>query len=298
MITKRKLRTRKYQNQTVLITGQQEKIVRLLATYKFLTVSQLDRLGAGYKKRIYDSLQKLSQEGLVKYADYKSLLRYGKQLERIHYLTPKAAVLLVENTHNLHLDDIRYPKSSTTLFTHDYFHRVSTINTQISIGEWLHANDFELLKYETYFDVIGSRKKGKVEPMQTITRVDFGNGYFLDPDSIVIYSKSEKTKMLLVEVYNGKDTKRVIEQLRKHVYVIKHGLAAAKYDLKVVAKVVATFDDPGNMKAVLDKLTQDAYFQFDGIENYFFLGLAKAVNEDFEHGFVNLLGESVLMSSL
>lgn len=284
-------------NQTVIITSQQEKILRSLATYKFLTVSQLNRLGVGYKKRIYDSLKKLNEKGLIKHADYKSLLRYGKQLERIHFLTPKAANLLVENTPNLHFDDIRYPKSSTTLFTHDYFHRVSSISTQIAIGEWLHANNFELIKYDTYFDVIGSRKRGKVDPMQTITRIEFGNGYFLDPDGIVIFNKSGKTKMFLIEIYNGKDTKRVIEQLRKHVYVIKHGLAASKYNLNVAAKLVATFDDPGNLKSVLERVTQDPYFQFDGIENYFLLGLASQVNEDFEHGFLNLLGEPVLMSN-
>jgi hypothetical protein len=294
----RKTRIERYNSNVIQISGQQEKILRELAQYKFLTVSQLDRLGVGYKKRIYDNLKKLVDKGLIKHADYKSLLRYGKQLERIHYLTPKAAKLLVENTPNLHYDNIRYPKSSTTIFTHDYLHRVSSVNTQIAINEWLHANDFTLIYYDTYFDVVGSRKKEDTEPMRTVTRIDFGNGYFLDPDGIVVFEKAAKTKIFLIEVYNGKDTKRVLEQLRKHVYVVKHGLAASKYNIKTTAKVISTFENESNMKAVMERCKIDPYFQFEGIENYFFFGLAEIANEDFEHGFINLKGDCVLMSSM
>ena len=294
----RKTRIERYNSNVIQISGQQEKILRELAHYKFLTVSQLDRLGVGYKKRIYDNLKKLVEKGLIKHADYKSLLRYGKQLERIHYLTPKAAKLLVENTPNLHYDHIRYPKSTTTIFTHDYLHRVSSVNTQIAINEWLHANDFNLIHYDTYFDVVGSRKKEETEPMRTVTRIDFGNGYYLDPDGIVVFEKVDKPKIFLIEVYNGKDTKRILEQLRKHVYVVKHGLAASKYNIKTTAKVISTFENESNMKAVMERCKIDPYFQFEGIENYFFFGLAEIANEDFEHGFINLNGECVLMSSM
>ena len=146
--------------------------------------------------------------------------------------------------------------------------------------------------------MIGSRKRGKVEPMQTVTRIEYGNGYYLDPDGVLLFEKEGKPKMFLIEIYNGKDTKRVINQLRKHVYVIKHGLAAAKYDVKIAARVVSTFEQEGNMKAVLERLAIDPYFQFEGIENYFFFGLADVVNEAFETGFVNLKGERTLMSGM
>lgn len=107
--------------------------------------------------------------------------------------------------------------------------------------------------------------------MRTVTRIDFGNGYYLDPDGIVVFEKVDKPKIFLIEVYNGKDTKRVLEQLRKHVYVVKHGLAASKYNIKTTAKVISTFENESNMKAVMERCKIDPYFQFEGIENYFFL---------------------------
>ena len=117
-----------------VMTGLQERIIRQLASYKYLTVSQLTKLQVGHSNRIYINLRLLVSAKLVKFCEYKALLRYGHQLERIYFLTPKGASFLVENTPNLHYDNIRYPKSSTTLFTHDYFHRVSTINTHISFN--------------------------------------------------------------------------------------------------------------------------------------------------------------------
>lgn len=296
-MTERKTKNSSSSN-VILVTGMQEKILRELATYKFLTVSQFVKLKVGIKNRVYESLKKLIDAGYIKYADYKALLRYGKQLERIHFLTPKGANLLVTNTPNSHLDHIRYPKSSTTLFTHDYFHRVSSINTQISFYKWLCDYKMELITYTNYFDVIGSRKNHASDPMHSITRIDFGNGHFLDPDGMGLYENNGKPKITLIETYNGKDTKRVIEQLRKHIYVIKHGLAAIKYNVEAPTRVCCTFENENAIKSVLKRLQDDPYFQFKNIEYYFFFGVAEKVWTDFEHSFVNLNGEYTKMSDL
>lgn len=276
--------------QVKLIRGQQEKILRALAEYKFLTVSMLIRLKVGSKNKLYENVALLRDLGYVNYTDY------GIMLKRIHYLTPRGATLLVENTPNTHYDHIRYPKSSSTLFSHDYPHRVATINVHIAFMQWCQLHDFDVTSFHTYFDVKGNRKKGNSDPMRSVTRIDFGNEHFLDPDGIAVFDIQDKTKILMIEVYNGKGTKRVLEQLRKHCYVIKHGLAAIKYDLQVPTKTCCTFENKGNMKAVLERVVKDPYFQFVGIENYFFMGLTEKAIDDFENAFVNLAGERVKMS--
>lgn len=280
---------------TKFIPGQQEKILRALAKYKFLTVFQLVRLKTGYKKRLYESLQILRDLKYIDYTEYSSP-RKGLKLSRVHYLTPRGATLLVENTPNTHYDHIRYPKSSTTLFSSDYFHRMSSINTHISFVEWCEQRNFDIISYHTYFDVKGSRRKGNSDPMRSLTRIDFGNEHFLDPDGMAVFEANDKVKILMIETYNGKGTKRVLEQLRKHCYVIKNGLAAIKYQLQVATKTCCTFEDEGNMKAVLQRIVQDPYFQFEGIENFFFMGLEQDAYTDFENAFVNLAGERVKMS--
>lgn len=300
MNTNRTTRTvKRYGKSNVFVmTGMQEKILRNLASYKFLTVSQLIWLKAGIKNRLYENIKKLVSGGYVKFADYRTFLRNGGKVERIHFLTPKGATLLVENTPNLHYDDIRYPKSSTTLFTHDYFHRVSSINTQISFDKWITAHDMHLHNFDTYFDVVGSRIKHLTNPMKAITRIDFGNGHFLDPDGIALYEQQGEKKILLFETYNGKDTKRVMQQLRKHSYVIKQGLAAYKYQCEAVTKVCSTFETQNAMNAVLKRLETDPYFHYEGIENYFFFGVANKVWENFETSFVDLKGKERLMSEM
>jgi hypothetical protein len=75
----------------ILSTSQEckKKILRELAIYKFLTVSQMLKLKIGSKNKLYENIQKLVCSGFIKFADYKALLRYGHQLERFHFLTPK-----------------------------------------------------------------------------------------------------------------------------------------------------------------------------------------------------------------
>ncbi len=288
----------RFSNDVIRVTGMQEKILRELGNYKYLTVSQLIKLKVGVRNRIYESIKVLVSAGLVQFADYKALLRYGQQLERIHFLTRKGATFLVSHTPNLHLDHIRYPKSTTTLFTHDYFHRVSSINTHISFITWLNSHDFSLIGYYDYFDVIGSRKKHSSEPMKAVTRIEFGNEHFLDPDGIAIYDNQGKPKITLIETYNGKNTKRVIEQLRKHIYIIKHGLAAYKFNLQAPTRVCCTFEDENARNAVIKSLQTDPYFQFTNVEYYFFFGVAEKVWSDFEHSFMNIQGKYLKMSNL
>ena len=278
----------------LIITGMQGKILKELATYKFLTVSQFVKLKVWVKNRVYENLQKLRNAWYIKYVP----LKYWILLERTHYLTPKGANLLVTNTPNSHLDHIRYPKSSTTLFTSDYFHRLSSINTQISFNRWLCDHSMQLITYENYFDVIGSRKKHSSQPMHAVTRIDFGNGHFLDPDWIGIYEIDWKTKIMHIETYNWKNTERVIKQLRKHIYVIKHGLSASKYNVEAPTRVCCTFENENELKAVLQRLKNDPYFQFKNIEHYFFFGIANKVRNDFEWSFVNLNNEWIRMSNL
>ncbi len=284
--------------QVHVLPGLQENILKALATYKYLTVSQFLMLKIGIRNRVYEAIRTLYEYGFVKYAEYGSYIRNHGKAERIHYLTPKGAKFLVDHTPNLHFDDIRYPKS-TTLFTHDYHHRVSSINTQISVMKWIKQANFELVRYANYFDVTGSRRTHKTNPSHAITRIEFGNDFFLDPDGILIYENHEqKPKIILIETYNGHDTKRTVGQLRKHSYAVKHGLAAKKYDIHAPTRVCSTFETKEAMKSVIDRLKDDEYFQFKNIELYFYFALADDVINDFDTAFIDLSGTRRRMTDL
>ena len=281
-----------------VLPGLQENILKALATYKYLTISQFLMLNIGIRNRIYEAIKTLHGYGFIRYAEFVSYIRHNGKVQRVHYLTPRGAKFLIDNTPNLHYDDVRYPKS-TILFTHDYYHRVSSINTQISAMKWIQQSNFSLVRYVNYFDVTGSRRKHHTNPSHAITRIEFGNNLFLDADAILIYENHEqKPKIILIETYNGDDTKRTVGQLRKHSYAVKHGLAAKKYNIHAPTRVCSTFETKEAMQAVIERLKDDEYFQFKNIELYFYFAVADDVITDFDTAFVDLSGTRRRMKDL
>lgn len=281
-----------------IISPIKERALRNLAYFKYLTVSQSVRLKVGITKRVREAYAELAKQGYTKSVSYEKLHPTIGKVEKVHYLTYRGVRLLLGHKKDIEPSNIRYPKNNV-IFKNDYFHRISNIDTHIAFTLWANQHDFEIIKYETYFDKLGSQIKGKnQDSLKSCTRIDFDNGHFIDPDSIAIFIKQNMPQLFLIETYNGKDTKRVVEQLRKINYAVIKGLASDKYKINAPTNVICTFQHRENLQAVQKRLIEDPYFQFEGIEKYYFFGLADKIKDDFEHSFVNLKGESVKMSQI
>lgn len=279
-----------------LISPIKERALRSLAHFKYLTVSQSVKLNVGITKRVREAYAELAKQGYTNFVSYEKLHPTIGKVERVHFLTYRGVRLLLGHQKDIEPSSIRYPKNNV-IFKNDYFHRVSNIDTHIAFEIWAKQHDFDVIKYETYFDKVGSQIRNTTkDPLKSCTRIDFGNGHFIDPDSIAIYRKNNKPQIFLIETYNGKDTKRVVEQLRKINYAVLEGLASDKYKINAPTNVFCTFQHHENMIAVQKRLVEDPYFQFEGIEKYYFFGLAEQIKNDFENSFTNLNGEKVKMS--
>jgi hypothetical protein len=283
----------------IVIKPIQERILAGLARYKFLTVSQMERLKVGHKNWTYIELRELEKGGFTKSVQYGVGTRSGVKTEKLHFLTPKGAKLYVESVKGLSLEQIKYPKSHNTIVKNDFAHRMSMINTQISFDHWTKENGFETIFFDTYFDTVGSnRNKEKGGALRPKTRLDFGGGNFADPDGILLYSTGSKKKLWVMEVFNGNDSGRVVKQLRNICYAILHGITADKYGVKLPERALITFEHEANMKASIERMKQDPYFDMEGIEDFFYFSLAEKTWGDFGGSWVRMDGKRVKLETV
>lgn len=282
-----------------IINPIKERILKQLAHYKFLTASQLEILGVGHKTRVREGLKELGELGLTKHAQYATVTRKKGQADRIHFLTKKAVKIMVEEL-NYKEEEIRYPRSVNSIFKSDYFHRMSTINTWITLEHWAKRHNFEISFFHTYFDKLGSqRNQSEAGALHSITKIEFPDGHFVQPDAIFSYKKIDgKPKLWILEVWNGNNTALIIERLIELKNAILDGIPSDKYNLPIATRVINTFEFEGNMKAVVEKLRQDPNFKDDWVIDTFYFGLAEPIWQDFEHQFYNLTGKQVLISSI
>jgi hypothetical protein len=236
----------------------------------------------------------LEKDGFTKSVQYGAGTRNGVKSEKLHFLTPKGAKLYAESVKGVSMEQVKYPKSHNSIVKNDFAHRISMINTQISYDRWAEVGGVETIFFDTYFDKVGSnRNKNKGGALKPKTRLEFGEGNFADPDGILLYSAGSKKRLWVLEVFNGNDSGRVLKQLRGICYAMLHGITADKYGLKLPERALITFEHEPNMKASIERMNDDPYFKLDGIEDFFYFGLAKNVWENFGGSWVKMTGEAV-----
>lgn len=208
------------------IPPAQEKILRAIAKYKFQTPSHLLRLGVHTKRsNVNASLLALrdSNKPLIAGVEGQVVSRRGRN-ENMYYLTRWGKDVLID----LGMDEqeIKILSAGSTQFSTDYFHRKSTIDFMIMLDQWADLAESEVIYFDTYFDKTGNNRKSK--NLRASTRVDLPHGNYLTPyiipDGIsMIELRDMSHKLFAFEVHNGKDTKKLIKQLRKHIQALSAG---------------------------------------------------------------------------
>ena len=250
------------------LTQVHTRVLEALARYKFLTTGQMLWLG------IMTDRANLNRE-LKKLRDRKKPLlttisfgvdpRIGK-LENFHTLTLHGVSYLREQM-QLPLEEIKHLKGTSTVFHRDYFHRLSTINFMIALDLWSMDQMKEITFFDSYFDTTGNANRDK--NLVSKTRIDIPGQKSLYADGIFTLSSPEGNLLFAVEVYRGKDTARVLQQLRLYAYALGSGAINDKYDYGQAIRVLLIFDQPGNMEAVLEQLATDPFFEH--VRPYFLL---------------------------
>ena len=277
----------------IVVSPIQEKILTSLGKYKFLTSQQaLTLVGNKSIQTIYNEVRALRERGFLDSVIYGGVSKTGT-LAKFHYLTPKGAKI-VADIESVILDKVKFPKSTNTLVKNDFFHRIYTIDLMIAYDRWIHEAGHDPLFFDVYFDKIGSQRRQDEGALKGKTRVDIGKENFIDPDGIFAFRTIQKEQLYVLEVANGLDTKRIIQQIRNVIFACYQGHISEKYQIKVTPKLLVAFEHPSTLKSVQARAKQDEYLDnFDGLDDYLFLGLQSEIKEAWHSSWQNIHGKKV-----
>ncbi len=271
------------------LTENQITAIELLATYKYLTSSQFVKMGL-YKKRGYltNALKLLidMKRPLLAKHDFNPI---NGKLESFYYLTKHGKKFLIEE---LDYPDakIKVPSGLNHFRFKDYYHRRSTIDFHIYLTMWLESKNGTIDFFNYYFDKAGNnRSDDRSKYVTALNKVILDQNTAFIPDVNTMFSVDHKKYLYLFEQHNGKDSKRLFEQLYVHINAIANGAVAKKYDVKKSHRVAIVCEHDSVKKSVIARLQKEK-----GIERYnpFFLFKTSAeLEEDFYHNWTLINGE-------
>jgi len=259
----------------MILTITQEKILQSLAEYKFLTITQFIKLGVSTQKtNLSNSLKPLvhTRRPIVGRMDFGVHPRTGRY-EYMYYLKNRGKKLLIDN--RIYEENIKLPKGSGILFSSDYYHRKFTIDYHIQCMIESKINAVDVSGFHRYFDKVGSQRKGGT--LKAKTYINYTGGYII-ADSSVLLTKKENSRLYAIEVYNDKNTKRILEQLQKHRIGIKQSALCENYDVKKGHRVLCVFTHDGIMESVMERFDAGSdsdmflFKTYEQIMNSFLLG--------------------------
>ena len=270
-----------------------KEIMKLLATNKFLTSSQLVELGV-YKRRgdLTNSLKKFIDQYKNPFIDKITFPidpSKGK-LESIYYLTRKGVKFLIEDL-DYPEHSIKATKSKPTT-TQDYFHRKSTIDFHIYLRKWLQSNDGIVISLNYDFDKQGNnRSKDKSQHLRAINNLELSNGVSFIPDIITKFKVAKREYLFLFEQHNGKSSKRLINQLYIHLVALSEGVASKKYNFARSNRVAVVCEFESVKNAVISRLQQRE--DFKAFDKFFIFKTNDELKNDFFSDWSLISGKSV-----
>jgi hypothetical protein len=239
---------------------------------------------------IYEDVRTLRGKGLLGSITYGGVSRTGT-MQKLHYLSRKGAAVVAE-TEGIGLEQVKFPKSTNTLVKNDFLHRIATIDLMISFDHWINGTGHDKLFFEVYFDTVGSQRDKSEGALRSKTRLDLDRQHFIDPDGILAYQTDTATRLFVLEVANGQDSKRVVEQIARNLFASYKGLVGDKYLIPQTATLLVVFDRPELLKGTLQRVASDPQLRrFEGMDKYLFFNLQQSARDNRATNRVNVHGE-------
>lgn len=236
------------------INEKQAKILKALGHYKFLTYSQMKRLGID---KHTPNLSNLVKELKDRRTPFVASIPHRIGTEVKHYLTAKGKDLLVD-FYGLEEDAIHYPIGKITTDTQDQKHRTSIISIQIEMELQAQENHFSILFCDRYFDTVGNNKVKK--NLKSKTAILFEDFKSLKADMVFCLQTSKQKELYLLELENGKDTKKAVNKCIQHGKAILRGSANAMYNFERGYRTLWVFESESTMLSLIKELSGNPFF--------------------------------------
>ena len=202
-----------------MLSENDVKCLGALATFQYLSPSQMERLGVG-KKREYirqHTLARLTRgrSPLVKFQDFGVIAGKGR-LERIYFVT-EAGAREAAQIRQCEMSEIRYPKYGLR-YQNNYFHRKAFIDFHIWLVQWIdeHPNA-ELEFFNPYFVKDKNRRSINQFRFKPSDYRSPHDRLTIEPDGVFRFTKDGKPYLCAVEAHRKPDVKAIVKQLDQHM---------------------------------------------------------------------------------
>lgn len=211
-----------------MLTPLQNSILLSLATYHFLTRSQMHLLQLGSMTALHRALRAWSQmsscSSLVNIHSFPPSARWGR-LEYVYSLTPAGYSAAKESAPDM-MDEATQ-KEVLPIYPLDYFHRFHTISFRIGLENALKRSSFSLVKYDQYFEKIPQGQGASC----IATQVSLTEQICFRPDSIFVLGNGRRQGVFSLETVWTPNLSRVLHHVRQHMDAISGGLVSSQYGL-------------------------------------------------------------------
>lgn len=242
------------------LTVTQEKVLKALATYRYLTVAQMMRLGvAGEQTHLYEVLKGLQMAGKperkpkeIGAMDYGVAVGEGR-LPRVYYLTKKGAQLLQGAWPEADL--IRYverPRKVKSL----YWHTLQLVDCHIAFRKFAEGSGHHVRWFRSEFDYTARRDGPPRSEAQTVYYANGRKGTLV-PDAVtVLDSKSGSELFLAIEVARGTDTGRVEHKIMDYCRALADETAWSVHGIRddTDIRVLFVFEEASLLEAIIRRM--------------------------------------------
>jgi len=258
-----------------LISSLQYELLTHLLSFKQLTIPQFELLQKNKHsyQTIRRNLEKLykRRRPYINRIEYKKVSHFGK-LSSVYNLR-KLGLDVIESQLDIVQSKNAFVASSPRL-TGDYFHRTRSIDFQIKLTLAEQDEGFKTTHCSHYFV-----HKKVASSFISVNRIIVVDGLYIIPDLIFNIERNGCQRLLLFELHNGNDKKRIIEQIRNHALALVSLNCHEKFKIEKhrYYNILLLFEESQVQKAVIEHVKNDIWYK--DVAKFF---LCKSLNQEYD----------------
>lgn len=265
---------------------KQVQILQALARYRFLSYSQIIRLG------IFNHTSNLSITVSGIRERKRPMVRkipHRRGDETRLYLTKFGMEVLCKlRPDDYTPDNVQYLKRVLYTDNQNAAHRTSAISIQIELDFACHEAGIPLLLCERDIDKLGNRARDN--NLISMTAIEYENKKLINPDLVFIIQTSSQKELYLLELENGDDHGKSFEKCIKHAKALLKGSANTKYKHTHAGyRTLWVFDNETTMRGTMKRIQASPFF--DNLTDFFLFKPLDQINANFWGGWLNANGE-------
>ena len=278
----------------IRITALDADILRALSTFTYCTIPQLARVvGVKNENSVKNALQRMRafSRPLVKKWEYAFIAGVGR-LHSISTLTHAGANVLAE-IDRIDAEAIYFPALGVQ-YSRDYMHRRAFVDCHIAVSKWATENGAEVNFFDRYFLAEGgnhSTGKDALIRREYQTRIVLPTGAIIIPDGVFSFRQEEKERLCVLEIHQGKETKKILHQLTEHIRAIECGAIRKKHGQDEANFVLSVYEHRETMEAAMKRFA--ALPEYAAIRLAFHFATVADVSEELRQAWQLASGERV-----